>query len=195
MDQVLWVGKGVVRLPQGRPRLHRHLVVLWLAEEATSVTPRDVPAVGGEHLGVAGDIGVGELGPTPHTRQDNAARRLWVDVPNLRDTFDEGAVELLEESPPDPRPQGAFALPTPREIRNPCLIFTPRGVGQQLKIFCDDFFVAAAPSLHHLVPPHLTIPWFHKPPKHNIAFFINKVEGRLRGADLVGTGSGLPVTP
>ena len=30
---------------------------------------------GGEHLGVGGDIGVGELGPTPHTRQNDAARR------------------------------------------------------------------------------------------------------------------------
>ena len=50
------------------------------------------------------------------------------------------------------------------------------------------FFVAAAPRLHHLVPPHLTIPCLHKPPKHNVAVPINKVEGRLRGANLVGGG-------
>ena len=56
------------------------------------------------------------------------------------------------------------------------------------KIFCDDFFVAAAPRLHHLVPPHLTIPCLHKPPKHNVAVPINKVEGRLRGANPVGGG-------
>ena len=70
----------------------------------------------GEHLRVGGDAGVGELGPTPHTRHDDAARRHWVEVPNLRDTFGEGGVELLEERPPDPRPQGAFALPTPGEL-------------------------------------------------------------------------------
>ena len=56
------------RIPQGGPRLHRHLVLLRKAQEATQVTPRDVPVVGGEHLGVGGDIGVRELWPTPHTR-------------------------------------------------------------------------------------------------------------------------------
>ena len=154
------------------------------------MTPRDVPAVGGEHLGVGGDINVGELGPNPHTRHDDGARRHWVEVPNQRDTFGERGVELLEESPPDPRPQGAFALPKPQEIRIPCLIFTPPGVEEQLKIFCNEFFVAAAPHLHHLVPPHLTIPWFHKPPKHNVAVPINKVEGRLGGANPVRGGVG-----
>ena len=74
------------------------------------------------------DIGVGELSPTPHTRNDDAAPRHWLDVPNLRDTFGEGGVELVEKSPPEPQPQGASALPTPREIRIPCLIFTPPGV-------------------------------------------------------------------
>ena len=42
--------------------------------------------------------------------------------------------------------------------------------------------------IHHLVPPHLTIPCLHKPPKHNVAVPINKVEGRLRGANPVGGG-------
>ena len=106
-----------------------------------------------------------------------------------------GGVELLEERPPDPRPQGAFALPTPRAIRIPCLIFTPPGVEEQLKIFWDDFFVAAAPRLHHLVPPHLTYPWFHKPPKHNVAVPINKVEGRLGGANPVRGGVGVAHHP
>ena len=99
------------------------------------MAPRDVPAVGAEHLGVGGDIGVGELGPTPHTRHDDAARRRWVEVPNLRDTFGEVGVDSLEERHPDPRPQGAFALPTPGERRIPGLIYTPRGVEKELKIF------------------------------------------------------------
>ena len=88
------------------------------------MAPRDVPAVGGpavggEHFGVGGDIGVGELGPTPHTCHDDAARRHWVEVRNLRDTFGEMGVELLEERPPDPRPKGAFALPTPGGAQDP----------------------------------------------------------------------------
>ena len=66
---------------------------------------RDVPAVRGEHLGVGGDIGVGELGPTPHTRHDDVARRYWVEVPNLRDTFGEVGVELLRRGPPTPDPK------------------------------------------------------------------------------------------
>ena len=57
---------------------------------------------GGGHFGVGGDIAVGELGPTPHTRHDDAARRHWVEVPNLRDIFPEVGVELLEERPPPP---------------------------------------------------------------------------------------------
>ena len=115
------------------------------------MAPRDLPVVGGEDLGVGGDVGVGELRPTPH-----------------------------------PRPQGALALPTPGEPRILGLLLSPRGVEKELKIFCDDFFVAAAPRLHHLVPPHLTIPCLHKTPKHNVAVPINKVEGRLREANPVG---------
>ena len=157
------------------------------------MAPRDVPAVGGEHLGVGGDIGVGELGPTP--RHDDAAWHHWVEVPNLRDTFGEVGVELLEERPPHPRPQGALALPTPGELGIPGLIFTPTGVEKQVKIFCDDFFVAAAPRRHHHVPPHLTIPWLHKPPKHNVAVPINKAEGRLGGANPVGGGVGVAHHP
>ena len=149
------------------------------------MTPLDVLAVGGEHLGVGREIGVGELGPTSHTRHDDATRRHWVEVPNLRNTLGEGGVELLEGGPPDPRPQRAFALPTPRESRIPCLIFTPPGVEKQLKIFCDEFFVAAAQRLHHLVPTNLAIPCFNKPPEHNVAVPINRVEGRLGGANPV----------
>ena len=142
---------------------------------------------------MGGDIGVGELGPIPHTCHDAGWRR-WVEIPNLRDTFHDGGVELLEKRPPAPRPQGAFALPTPHEIRIPRVICTPPGVEKQLKIFCDNFFVAAAPRLHHLVPPHLTIPCFHKPPKHNVAVPINKVEGRLGGTNPVRGGVRLPIT-
>ena len=63
------------------------------------MTPRDVPAIAGEHLGVGGDVGLGELGPNPHTHHHDGARRDWVEVPNLRDTFGEERVELLEERP------------------------------------------------------------------------------------------------
>ena len=59
-------------IPQGCPRLHRHVVVLGQVEEATSGTPKCPCCRGGQHLGVGGDIGVGELGPTPHTRHDDA---------------------------------------------------------------------------------------------------------------------------
>ena len=106
-----------------------------------------------------------------------------------------GGGGLLEESPPDPRPQGAFGLPTPRESQIPCLIFTPLGVEKQVKNFCDGFFVAAAPRLDHLIPPHLAIPCLHKPPKHNVAVPINKVEGRLRGANPVRGGVGVAHHP
>ena len=147
-----------------------------------------LPVVGGEDLGVGGHVGVGELRHTPHTGHNDAARRHWVEVPNPRDTFGEVGVELLEERPPNPRPQGALALPTAGERRILGLLLTPRGVEKELKILCDDFFVAAAPRLHHLVPPHLTIPCLHKPPRHNVAVPINKVEGRLRGANPVGGG-------
>ena len=151
---------------------------------------------GGGNLRVGGDIGVGELGPTPHTRHDDATRRHCVEVPNLRDTFGEGqGMELLEERPPNPGPQGAFALPTPREIGIPCLISTPPGVQEQLEMFCDDFSVAATPRLHHLVPPHLTIVFFHKRPKHNVAVPINKVEERLGGANPVRGGVGVAHHP
>ena len=102
-----------------------------------------------------------------------------------------GGVELLEKRAPDPLPQGAFALPTPQEIQISCFMFTPRFVEQQLKTFCDNFFVAAAPRVHHLPPPHLAIPCFHKPSKHNVAAPINKVEGRLGWANPVGVGTGV----
>ena len=142
---------------------------------------------------MGGDIGVRELRPTAHTRHDDAARRHWVEVPNPRDTFGEVGVELLEERLPHPRPQGALALPTPGELRILGLIFISRGVEKQLKILFDDFSAAAAPRLHHLVPSHLTIPCFDKPPKHNVP--INEVEGRPGGANPVGGGVGVAHHP
>ena len=143
---------------------------------------------GGEDVGVGGHVGVGELRPTPHTCLNDAARRHWVEVPNPRDTFGEVGVELLEESPSHPRPEGALGLPPAGERRILGLLLTARGVEKELKILCEDFFVAAAPRLHHLVPPYLTIPCLHKPSKQNVAVPINKVEGRLRGANPVGGG-------
>ena len=93
-----------------------------------------LPVVGGEDLGVGGHVGVGELWPTPHTGHNDAARRHWVEVPNPRDTSGEVGVELFEERPPHPRPQGALALPTAGERRIPGLLLTPRGVEKELKI-------------------------------------------------------------
>ena len=67
------------------------------------MTPRDVPPIRGQRLKMCGDVGVGELGPSGNTCHDDAARRDWVEVPDLRDTFDEG-VELLEKPPPPTLP-------------------------------------------------------------------------------------------
>ena len=67
----------------------------------------------------------------------------------MRDTFNEGGVELLEKRPPDPLPHGAFALPTPRRIRIPCLIFTPHGVEQQ---FFTTTFSSLMPHAFITVP-------------------------------------------
>ena len=64
------------------------------------MAPRAVPAVGG-----GGSSG-------------------WVATSNLRDTFGEVGVELLEERPA--HPQFAIALPTPGELEILGLIFTPR---------------------------------------------------------------------
>ena len=128
--------------------------------------------------------------PYSPSLESGRARNPW-----WAETFGEVGVELLEERPPNPRPQGALALPTPGELRIPGLIFTLRGVEKQLKNLCDDFFFAAAPCLHYLVLPHLTIPWSHKPPKHNVAVPINKVEGRLGGANPVGGGVGVAHHP
>ena len=90
---------------------------------------------------------------------------------------------FLKRGPPTPDPKLLLLCQRRGGLRILGLIFTPRGIEKQLKIFCDDFFDTTAPRLHHLVPPHLTIPWFHKPPKHNVAVPINKVEGRLGGAN------------
>ena len=142
------------------------------------MAPRDVPAVGGEHLGGVATSEWGTWAPLPTLAMMTLPGIIGWRSPKLRDTFSEVGVEILEERPSHPRPQGALALPTPGELKIPGLIFTPRGVETQLKIFCGDFFVTAARRLHHLVPPHLTIPWFHKPPKHNVAVPINKLEVR-----------------
>ena len=102
---------------------------------------------------------------------------------------------FLKRGPPTPDRKLLLLCPRRGGRRILGLIFTPCGVEKQLKIFCDDFFGATAPRLHHLVPAHLTIPWFHKPPKHNVAVPINKVEGRLGGANPVGGGVGVANHP
>ena len=53
---------------------------------------RDVLPKRGEHLGMCGDVGVGELGPTPDTRHNDAAGRHRMEVPDSGDTFHEGGV-------------------------------------------------------------------------------------------------------
>ena len=102
---------------------------------------------------------------------------------------------FLKRGPPTPNPKELLLCQRQGKLRIPGLILTPRGVEKQLKIFRDDFFVATAPCLHHLVPPHLPIPCFHKPSKHNVADPINKVEGRLGGANPVGGGVGVAHHP
>ena len=101
---------------------------------------------------MGGHVGVGELRPTPHTRHNAAARRHCVEVPNPRDTFGEVGVELLEESPPHPRPGGALALPPAGERRILGLLLTPRGVEKELKFFATTF---SSPL------PHAFITLFH----------------------------------
>ena len=142
-----------------------------------------------------GDVGVGELGPTPNTCLDDTARCHWVEVPDLKDTFHERGVGLLEDAPPNPLPQRAFALPTPGEFRIPCLLHTQASVERQLEILPHNFLVATAPRPHHLVPPHLAILCFHNPLKHNVAVPINKVQGGCEAATLLGSAGRSPVTP
>ena len=142
------------------------------------MAPRDVPAVGREHLRQGGDIHTlatmmlrSVIGWRYPTRGKLSVRWGW---------------NFLKRGPFTPHPEGALALPTPGERSILSLIFTPRGVETQLKTFCDDFFMPAPPCLHHLVPLHLAILCFHKHRKHNVAVPINKVEGRLGGANPVG---------
>ena len=99
---------------------------------------------------MCGDVGVGELGPTPNDCHDDAARRHLVGVPNLRDTFHEGGVEVFEKGPPHPLPKRAFAVPTPGECMIPCLLLTEPGVEQQLENFLHHFLVATAHALINL---------------------------------------------
>ena len=97
-------------------------------------------------------------------------------------------LNFLKRGPPTPDPKALLLCHRRGSAGSLALLLAARGVEKELKILCDDFFVAAAPRLHHLVPPHLTIPCLHKPPKHNVAVPINKVEGELRGANPVGGG-------
>ena len=114
--------------------------------------------------------------------------------PTSRTLSTRGVWNFLKRGPPTPCPSELLVCQRRGESTIPCLIFTPLGVEQQLKIFRDDFLVAAAPRLHHLVPPHFGIPCFDNPPKHN-AVPINKVDGRLRGDNPVGVGVGVAHHP
>ena len=95
---------------------------------------------------------------------------------------------FLKRGPPTPDPK--VLLLCQRRGSPGSLACSPlrTALKRSSKNFCEDFFVAAAPRLHHLVPLHLTIPCLHKPPKHSVAVHINKVEGRLGGANPVGGG-------
>ena len=159
-------------------------------------TPRDVPVVGGEYLGVGGDIGVGEPRPTPHTCHNDAARRHWVQLPHLRDTFDEG-LNFLKSPPRHPVPFSSELLLRQRRGRSGSLACSSLGpaLNNTSKFFATTFVacVAATPRLHHPPPPHLPIPCFDKPPKHNVAVPINTVDGQLGGAlPCWGWGRGCP---
>ena len=54
------------------------------------MTSRDVPVRRGKHLGLCGNVGVGEAGPTPNTCHNYAVRRHWVELLDVMDTFHEG---------------------------------------------------------------------------------------------------------
>ena len=146
-----------VASPKAVPRLHPHLVLFRKIEETTEVASLDARGVRGERLRMRGNVSVGEPGPSPDTRHDDAAPRHHVEVPNLRDTFHEGwGVELLEKGPLPPCPS------------DPLLCQRRGSEGSlacsSLKNFLLYFFVPRAPRPHHLAPPRLTILCFHPPP-------------------------------
>ena len=97
-------------------------------------------------------------------------------------------LNFLKRGPPTPDPKVLLLCHRRGSAGSLACSSVRAALEKNLLILCDDFFVAAAPRLHHLVPPHLTIPCLHKPPKHNVAVPINKVEWRLRGANPVGGG-------
>ena len=97
---------------------------------------------------MGGHVGVGELRPTPHTRHNNAARCHWLEVPNPRDTFGELGVELLEESPPQPRPQVAPALPTAGEPGSLACSSLRAALKRSSKFFATTF---SSPLPHALI--------------------------------------------
>ena len=152
------------------------------------MTPRDASVVRGKHPKTRGNVGVGEPGPTPNRCYNDAARRHWVQLPDLKDTFHEGGLELLEK-PPTP-------TPCPSEL----LLCQRRGISRS--VACPSLRVVLnnrskkfpTPFHRHCPTPSLPCP---TPPrnlllrhalKHNVAVPINKVEGRLRGAYPSGVG-------
>ena len=106
-----------------------------------------------------------------------------------------GGLKLLEKGPPTTCPSklllcqrwwtsGSLACPSLR-----------RGLKSSSKFFPATFSSPWPQPPHHLPPLHPAIPCFDKPPKHNVAVRVNKVEGQLGGASPVGVGVGLPITP
>ena len=152
------------------------------------MAPRDLPVVGGG--GASGWVATsvwGSCGPLPTLATMTLPGVIGWRSPTPRTLSVRWGWNFLKRGPPTPTPScSCFA--NAGGAQDPWPILTPRGVEKELKILCDDFFVAATPRLHHLVPPHLTIPCLHKPPKHNVAVPINKFEGRLGGANPVGGG-------
>ena len=56
----------------------------------------------GERIKARGDVGVGELGPTPGTCHDDAARHHREEVLDPRATFHEGGWNFLKSGRPTP---------------------------------------------------------------------------------------------
>ena len=85
-----------------------------------------------EHIGMCGNVGVGELGPTPDARHDDAARHHRVQVPDSGDTLHWGGGGSSKGLPRPPAL--APPLPTPGERRMLHMLLQQPGVEQKLKI-------------------------------------------------------------
>ena len=99
------------------------------------MAPRDVPAVGGDTSGWVATSEWGSCGPLPTLATMMLPGVIGWRSPTSGTLSARWGWNLLKTGPPQPRAQVALALPTPVELRILGLIFTPRGVEKELKIF------------------------------------------------------------